>query len=290
MDNKLQLNEMTAVFGTIGYRIQHPDNPSQMEQSMVRTWGDGDRTWQIGLCMVCGGRTGVEPVAPDPTDIYTALATAPITVCPRCMAMTHEHYHDGPMAGQPRETDHEFKGDWEKTCPRLFAEMAEGRVLPHYIDERSVAEVRDWRPSCGHGMVLIGSSGTGKTFSLWLLKRELEKIGTRCDIYTAVEMARELSKHARDLDAAVHLWKTAVLCIDDMGKEPITAAASALLWELVDRRYGARVPTIITTRFKGEAFTERFRESSLGHDIRRRIKDSCVAVNFKNLKIKEDNE
>ena len=266
-------NQMTRdLFRALGYRVQDPATLTTMELKAARTWANG-REWQRGQCMICGG-TVPQPEPVEATDVFTAaVAAMPVTVCDRCEPLAHAHY-------SPPATGPEFEGDWETTCPKLYRRMIMGEIAPHSVDRAAYDAVTRWRPASGRGMILIGESGMGKTLSIWALKRELEHERTRCDIYTAVEIARELSKHARELEAAYHLWRTKVLVIDDLGKEPITAAAAALLWELVDRRYSEQVPTIITTRFKGQAFVDRFREPALGGDIRRRIRDACAVVQF----------
>lgn len=235
---------------------------SRLETAMQHTWRD--RQWEFGLCRVCG------------SVLLRCTAETPYTVCEDCDPLVAEHYHETEtiQTGTPR---------WDKTCPLLFQRLIRGETRPHYMDDTAMREVVAWTPDwdTAKGLVLVGDSGTGKTLALWTLSRKLEEAGTRMDIYTAVELSRELSSHARDLSAAIHLWKTRVLAIDDLGKERITPAAAALLWELIDRRYQALVPTIITTRFRGQQFADRFTEMALGGDILRRIRDATRAVTFK---------
>jgi hypothetical protein len=238
-----------------------------MEMRMIRTWGDGTKVWEVGLCRICG--QAISEAENDEAPGY------PATVCKACAPLSEAHYRDGIQTVTPEDSR------FEDECPRLFRSMLLDELEPHYVDSEAYRTVVDWRPDSGSGLIIVGDSGTGKTLALWGLKRELMKQDIRCDLYGAVELSRELSRHAKDLDVALHLWKTKVLMIDDMGKEPITPAASALFWELVDRRYQNMVPTIITTRFSGKAFEDRFREPALGHDIRRRIKDTCRPVQFK---------
>lgn len=257
--------EMERTTEATGWEFEKPMSLSDLERAMIRTWGRSETNWERGLCKVCGRSM------PDAGEEIVA------SVCNACERVTQAHY-DGEVASNPTGSGQMAK--WHDDCPYLFREMVEGNLEPHYCDKAAYRKVTEWRPKAGHGMVLVGSSGTGKTLSLWGLKRNLMQEDIRCDLYSAVEIARELSRHAKDLEAAIHLWKTKVLMIDDLGKEPITTAASALFWELIDRRYQYRTPTVITTRFSGQLFTDRFKEHALGADIRRRIKDTCKIIQF----------
>jgi len=71
-----------------------------------------------------------------------------------------------------------------------------------------------------------------------------------------------------------------VLMVDDIGKEKSTPAIAALLWEVLDKRYGRGLPIVLTTRFSGVELRGRFGEECLGDDIVRRLNELCSGVNF----------
>jgi len=252
----IKINDLT------GFAPDADGTQSEMVHRMAKTWS-GDTRWERGQCLVCS-----TPIFGGEHEEF------PVTVCAACESIVDMHYEiasqSGPASGPA----------WEDECPTLYRDMISGHITPHNVDEKAMDRVTSWSPGHRTGLILIGNSGTGKTLALWTLKRKLMQSGIRCDFYSAVEVARELSRHAKDLEAAIHLWKTRVLMIDDLGKEPVTPAASALFWELIDRRYQNQVPTIITTRYRGEQFAARFREPALGTDIRRRMKDTCVPIAF----------
>jgi DNA replication protein DnaC len=68
--------------------------------------------------------------------------------------------------------------------------------------------------------------------------------------------------------------------IDDLGKEKSTPAMAALLWEVLDKRYGRGLPLVITTRFSGAELRQRYGEECLGDDIVRRLNELCTGVLF----------
>jgi len=246
---------------------------SRMERMIVQRWGNTDTARIDGQCCICG-ITGLDPV-PMPYDIFGESVIFKDTypsVCEKCFSIVQEHDENKPEIAQTPL--------WDEECPYLYQNMQKGDIRPKYVHDESVYRVANWDWS-SRGLILIGGSGTGKTLSMWLAFKKLEKDGKKPMFFTAVEISRYLSAHAKDLRAAKSLWKCSILMIDDLGKEKITPAASALFWELVDQRYGNRLPMIISTRFQGKAFTDRFAEPTLGEDIRRRLKDMSSVVLFK---------
>jgi len=267
MTRQEQLYNMTMATGV---QVRDPERLTGLEEQMLRVWGCGDRQWQPGLCQACGQSL------PDgwrgEIDVGGAPLQIDVTICDRCKPLVDRHYaSDGRRPDIP----------WDTECPPLFRRMILGDLRPHYVDSAAAEQIIDWTPERGAGIIAVGPSGTGKTLACWTCKRNLELSGYRCDFYSAVEIARELSRHAKDLDTALHLWRTKVLIIDDLGKERVTPAACALLWELIDRRYTACVHTLITTRFRSEKFIDRFGDADLGGDIYRRIKDTTTPVRFR---------
>jgi len=256
--------EIAAVYTANGWQLNDAGNLSAMELRMVGTYGDGARRWSLGLCRICNRQ------------IDAILDTEhPATVCDHCDPLVTAHYNHEQIAVSPTPR-------YDAECPELFKRILNGEIQPPTVDIGRVNAIAKWRPERGgKGMVIVGDTGVGKTLSVWAMALQLELAGHNWSVWSAVEIARELAKHAKNLEAATHLWRIKVLVIDDLGKERITPAASALLWELIDRRYCAQVPTIITTRFRGEEFAERFAEPTLGADIRRRIADTCNVVGLK---------
>lgn len=261
------------VFEATGHRI-HPDSAQRdaMQHKMAATWSEPGSRWRHGKCIVCGCDMPADEVQ---IEALEATIEAVAAVCDACEEIVEDSYQSGGRAicGATSPTPR-----WDVECPILFRRIIDGTINPP-IDRSAMEKVLRWDLN-SRGLILIGESGSGKTSTLWALFRNLERDGISPQLWTAVDMARELSKYAKNLEEAKHLWNCGVLMVDDLGKETITPAASALFWELVDRRYSAQLPIIITTRFTGNDFAERFREPTLGGDIRRRLKDMCKTVLF----------
>jgi hypothetical protein len=261
--------EALRVFDACGVRIEiEPARRSAMEARMVRAWNDGG-SWHLGRCKICAGSFIAEPVRLWECEI-------PVTVCDACAAMVTEHYRCD------RERDQIVTQNpwWDEHCPPNYRELITGKRWPDHCDRKAIERVQAWTSDEKKGLVLLGASGAGKTLSLWAKARDLERDGIKPVFLSAVEFARKLAVAARDLDKADWLMRARVLIIDDLGKEKLSAAVAPLIWEVLDARNNHRLPTLISTRFKGGEFVARFTEAVLGEDIRGRIVESCSVVQF----------
>lgn len=259
--------EAERVASAVGVSIESdPAKRSEMQQRMVRTW-DGTREWKHGLCKVCG-----QAFEDKPREWNGLVLTA--TVCESCGPLVTAHYTPGTEA-----TDVTLTPWWDVHCPAVYRELISGHALPPAVNRRAYDRVQSFTASTEKGMVLVGPSGSGKTLALWAKARDLERSGVNPVFLSAVEFARRLASSARDLERNNWLASCRVLIVDDVGKEKLTNAVASLMWEVLDARVNERRPTLISTRFKGHGFVERFSDAVIGEDIRGRISDSCGVDN-----------
>lgn len=261
--------EAARVFEANGVQIDRdPARRTAMEKRMVEAW-DGGGSWQLGRCRVCAEEFTSEPVRLWEFEI-------PVTVCETCGPIVTAHY------SCDREENKLVTQNpwWDGTCPPNYRELITAKRWPEHCDRKAIDRVQAWTASDTRGLVLLGPSGAGKTLSLWAKARELERSGVKPVFLSAVEFARKLAVAARDLDKAEWLMKARVLIVDDLGKEKLSAAVAPLIWEVLDARNNHRLPTLISTRFRGNDFVARFNEPILGEDIRGRIVESCSVIQF----------
>lgn len=262
--------EASRVFDATGIRISSEVAlRTRLERKLCETW-DGTKTWSFGFCKVCA-----KPMAQE--SITVLETTIPVTVCNDCGAMVSEHYSPNARDAGTVITQTPW---WDETCPPNYKEVITGKRFPAHCDAAAIKRVADWNYSERKGLVLIGASGIGKTMSLWLKARDLEKAGIKPVFLSAVEFARKLAIAARDLDKAEWLMKANVLIVDDLGKEKLSAAVAPLIWEVIDSRNNHRLPTLISTRFRGSSFVDRFSDPILGEDVRGRIADCSRVIQF----------
>lgn len=270
-------NVVANVWDAVGISVElRPEFRTELERRLVQRWGSGQAKWKEGSCKICGA-TIANPR--QVAELFGQEMVFTFGCCDQCTEVRDAHYQRGrTQTGQKLS----MTPQWDEQCPELYKELIDN--LPPAIDEQAFAQVRSWMPTKGgKGLILAGNSGKGKTTSLWALFRQLEKRETNAVFLTAVELQRQLSEAARDIKGVKHLTHCRVLIIDDLGKEKLTASVAALLWEVVDSRYANRRPLVISTRYASHAFEERFGDSVLGKDIRRRLIDCCQVVQFRGL-------
>lgn len=105
----------------------------------------------------------------------------------------------------------------------------------------------------GKGVMVFGKQGTGKTTkAAGILKGWMSEnngaawFRTGADILT--EIGATFSSYETEQSVLAKYGKCKMLVIDDLGKENPTDQALTKLWQVIDTRYGAMLPTVITTQ------------------------------------------
>lgn len=263
------------VFEAVGVMIEtKPEFRTEMERRLVKHWGEGGK-WQLGQCKICAAK--IENPKQQ-VEVLGSVMQFFFGCCDACTSVRNAHYDRSNLTAQVTTRTPQ----WDELCPELYKELIAD--LPATIDHKAFERIAGWRPAKGgRGLICTGNSSRGKTTSLWALFRGLEIGETNAILLTAVELQRQLSEAARDIKDVKHLTHCRVLMVDDLGKEKLTASVAALLWEVIDSRYANRRPMIITTRYVGKQFEDRFGDATLGIDIRRRLLDCCDIVQFRGL-------
>ena len=135
--------------------------------------------------------------------------------------------------------------------------------------------------NCDVGILFYGNSGTGKTFASscignYLMERGRNVIALNIGLYLT-ELKQEWNKKETEL---LHkISKCDLLIIDDLGCEKISEWVLEKIFLLIDTRYRASKPVIITTNL----FYSRDNEkcgiyNTFGTRIKERISEMCFPV------------
>lgn len=132
----------------------------------------------------------------------------------------------------------------------------------------------------GTGLLLCGQVGTGKSFLAAAIANELINQGTPCLMTNFSRIISRVSeKFGGDQKYLDDLNRFDLLIIDDLGAERDSDFTWEKVMNVIDARYRAGLPIIITTNLGPKDFADR-------GDIRRqrvfsRLKEMCVCLEIK---------
>ncbi len=150
-------------------------------------------------------------------------------------------------------------------------------------------------PDEGLGLLFTGANGVGKTHLAVAILRELaERQGVRGQYWDFHELIREIKNSydattsTTELQVLEPVVTTPLLLLDDLGAWKITEWMNDTLFYLLNSRYLARRPSIITTNFQDvEPETARQDNSPrskeylverIGVRLRSRLMEMCVVI------------
>lgn len=132
----------------------------------------------------------------------------------------------------------------------------------------------------GTGLLLCGQVGTGKSFLAAAIANELISQGTPCLMTNFSRIISRISeKFGGDQKYLDDLNRFDLLIIDDLGAERDSDFTWEKVMNVIDARYRAGLPIIITTNLGPKDFADR-------GDIRRqrvfsRLKEMCICLEIK---------
>lgn len=222
------------------------------------------------VCLKCGQVF-------EATAIEFASTELRPSVCDACS----EEYEQQRVEAARQELLKERIKDFKDLCPpRMFDFDPE--LFPSDISkfEECMSE-----PLLSMGLLIHGTTGTGKSRVLWQLARRLViEEHRQVLIFRDVEFGRmiERSFEGNYHDSLISkLCKCSVLLIDDFGKSRLTMRVEADLFDVIDSRYNAERPVVYTTQFTGESLARRFNDPETAVAIIRRMKHECLEINLR---------
>ena len=113
-----------------------------------------------------------------------------------------------------------------------------------------------------NGMFIAGPPGTGKTHIAAAIANYLIAQGLPVVCMTMIDLLerikRTYSNTGENEGTVLNLYKTVpLLVIDDIGKEPPTEWAISTIYNIINGRYEAYLPTIVTTNYDTDALIVR---------------------------------
>lgn len=144
----------------------------------------------------------------------------------------------------------------------------------------------------GKGLLLYGTVGTGKTFTAACIANALINKGYPCLVTNFARLINTISGMYDGKQEYIDgLNRFSLLVIDDLASEADTEYRNEIIFNVIDSRYRAGLPLIITTNLTGE-------EMKNAADIKKqrvysRIFETCIPLEVKGVdrrreKLKDD--
>ena len=139
-----------------------------------------------------------------------------------------------------------------------------------------------------NGLFIVGTPGAGKTHLAAAIANHLISKGQSVICMTAIDLLdhikRAYSPGTIDASSIIDLFKNvSLLIIDDLGKEPPTEWAIATLYNIINGRYEACLPIVVTTNYDSNTLIQRMtprdsQDSVTAQCILDRLMETCDAV------------
>lgn len=182
--------------------------------------------------------------------------------------------------------------DWRLLCPAQYQDSPEwiGTSEATRLNVVSVRLALEWKYGAT-GLTMHGKkSGTGKTTTAWVLCAR-EFLAGRFIVATShKEMSDKATWMARELTPESKRWQETLkncdlLFVDDLGKSRFKSqsgesrASEEFLFDVVDERIKAKLPTIFTVNMTGDELRLAM-SSDKGAYFVRRLKEFFTSVKF----------
>ena len=141
-----------------------------------------------------------------------------------------------------------------------------------------------------NGLFIAGPPGTGKTHLAAAIANDLIHKGRPVICMTMIDLLerikRTYNRAGTDEGSVLKIYKTVpLLIIDDIGKEPPTEWAISTIYNIINGRYEAYLPTIITTNYDTDALIQRMtpkdtRDDTTAKATLDRLMEMCRGVNL----------
>ena len=136
-----------------------------------------------------------------------------------------------------------------------------------------------------NGLFICGECGVGKSHLAFATANALIERGnsviamTMIDLLLKIKSSFNACNEKMTEEQILKIYTDcALLVIDDLGKEKPTEWALQMIYSVIDRRYNALKPIIVTTNFTASELIKRFGDSSVGNAIVDRLFEICQYV------------
>jgi DNA replication protein DnaC len=168
---------------------------------------------------------------------------------------------------------------WKRLCPPLYR----ATVLEELPSKDKFEEVQEWKYG-RVGLIVLGSSRTGKTRSVWKLLERLHFEGKEIIAFTPMMLKLAVATVWQDTETAedwiCSLHRADVLFFDDLDTVKFTKAVEETIYDVFEHRPTHGKPVIATVNQSGVQLARRMNATGRGVKIVERMREFCQVINF----------
>lgn len=169
---------------------------------------------------------------------------------------------DGELSFQKREEAARHAAQQKEARERLARAGVGRRYLDARVGDRRCAEyLASFAETRGSGLYIHGPVGSGKTYEASALASRFVEAGYSVVMTRTLKMLDSVyASYRSDPERAsgiIRYCTCDVLILDDLGKEGSSGWAETTLYQIVDARYNALLPVIVTSQYPPQAIERR---------------------------------
>lgn len=135
-------------------------------------------------------------------------------------------------------------------------------------------------------IVLLGATGTGKTYCAKIIQNELQQKNFKVYFSTTFNLVKRMKDYlfGQDPDVPDDFFNSDLLIIDDLGAEPSIKNSDEYLYTVVNERYSSDKSFIITSNLSKEQILNRYDQRLYGRIFDKK-RTADILLNGKDLRI-----
>ncbi len=187
---------------------------------------------------------------------------------------------EGTQRERQKEAEAKEKIESAKRRERFVAKLQAAGIPKRYLNAEH-HRARDLANSLDKGYYIFGGNGTRKTLLAMAIARNLIALGVDVKVAIVPSLLESMrNRSSEDRNLTQQLEDCEVLILDDLGKESATAYACERLFDIVNRRYNALTPIIVTSNYSLTEVANHLPEGGAGSAIASRLAEITKRIHM----------
>lgn len=187
---------------------------------------------------------------------------------------------EGAQLERQKESETKEKAERAMRQERFYSKLIAAGIPKRYLNAKH-HKARELADSLEGGYYIFGGNGTKKTLLAMAIARKLIALGVDVRVAIVPSLLESMrNRTSEDRNLTSQLENCGVLVLDDLGKESATAYACERLFDIINYRYNAMTPTIVTSNYSLTEVSKHLSEGGTGSAIASRLGETVKRVHM----------